>query len=49
MGEFLQFLAEHNQVGLNFEKKTARNINKWLSENEMSEEFKASRFKPKKG
>lgn len=49
MGEFLQFLAEHNQVGLNFEKKTAQNINKWLSENEMSEEFKASRFKPKKG
>lgn len=49
MGAFLQFLIEQNTVGLNFEKKTASNINKWLSENNLANEFKASRFKPKQG
>ena len=49
MGEFLQFIAEQNAVGLAFEKTTAKNVNAWLSEHKMSGKFRASRFKPAKG
>ena len=49
MGEFLQFISEQNEIGLAFEKTTAKNVNKWLSEKGMSGQFKASRFKPGKG
>lgn len=49
MGRFLQFILEQNAVGLAFEKTTAKNVNKWLSENGMDDEFKASRFKPAAG
>jgi len=49
MSGFLQFISEQNAVGLAFEKTTARNVNRWLSENGMAGEFKASRFKPERG
>lgn len=49
MGNFLRFISEQNEVGLAFEKTTAKNVNKWLAEHGMSGEFKASRFKPGKG
>lgn len=49
MGKFLTFLAEQNEIGLGFEKATAKNVNRWLRENGMSGKFKAERFKPGKG
>ena len=49
MGGFLQFIYEQNAIGLAFEKTTAKNINRWLSENGMNGDFKASRFKPGPG
>jgi len=36
MKGFLEFLAEQNEIGLDFEKTTAKNVNRWLSENEMT-------------
>lgn len=49
MGGFLQFISEQNAIGLAFEKTTAKNINRWLSENGMNSDFRASRFKPGPG
>ena len=49
MGDFLRFLAEQNEVGRGVEKKTAKNVNRWLAENGLSGKFKAERFKPGEG
>ena len=49
MNGFLAFLAEQNEIGLDFEKATAKNVNRWLSENGMSDKFRAERFKPEPG
>ena len=49
MGDFIQFLAEQNEIGLGFEKATAKNVNRWLSKNGMAGKFKAERFKPGRG